>query len=250
MMCSSVRTACSLFDICLNLFLDRPSQHGRVVALDEAHKVILPLHLLSSQSIAGGLTECTTQYMTGTAAAIKFTDTILSTIRQQRHLGTRILISTQEPTISHKLLDLCSFTLCHRFTSPEWLNFLKAHVAAAGQEDDRSKLMARIVALDSGEGFLFAPSGIVEASNQWQSENWGDAMSHLAVADGEPSFGDESETQDVDPFAKRTDYASGAEVRVGATSGGALEKMGLRYFKIKIRKRITEDGGKSVLAVG
>ena len=190
--------------------------------------------------------------MTGTAAAVKFTDTILSTIRQQRHLGARILISTQEPTISTKLLDLCSFTLCHRFSSPEWLSFLKAHIAAAGQEEDRTKMMARIVALDSGEAFLFAPSGITRAKSQYQNEGWEDAMGRLAVAGDESGFGGEGEERawDVDPSARSFDYASRAAAAAGAASGGALEKLGLRYIKIKIRRRITVDGGMSVLAMG
>lgn len=32
-------SACALFDICLSLFLENPPKNGRVVALDEAHKV-------------------------------------------------------------------------------------------------------------------------------------------------------------------------------------------------------------------
>ena len=42
-------TACGLFDICLGVFLEQDSKIGRVVALDEAHKVCItysPLHLL------------------------------------------------------------------------------------------------------------------------------------------------------------------------------------------------------------
>lgn len=33
-------TACTLFDICLSLFLEDTSSAGRVIALDEAHKVL------------------------------------------------------------------------------------------------------------------------------------------------------------------------------------------------------------------
>ena len=55
-----------------------------------------------------------------------FTDTLLSTVRLQRHLGARILISTQEPTISSDLLSLCSVTIVHRFSSPAWVRALQA----------------------------------------------------------------------------------------------------------------------------
>ncbi|KAF8254092.1 hypothetical protein K440DRAFT_592903 [Wilcoxina mikolae CBS 423.85] len=198
-------TACSLFDICLNLFLDRPPRHGRVIALDEAHK-----------------------YMTVTAAAQKFTDTLLSTIRQQRHLGTRVIISTQEPTISPKLLDLCTFTLCHRFSSPEWLGFLKAHIAAAGHEEKRA-MMAGLVALDSGEAFLFAPSGIMMAKK--------DVLGMLDVNTLKIVHEDGMSEDSEDDYEKSDD------------DGKRLEKFGLKYMKVKIRKRITQDGGRSVMAV-
>ncbi|KAI6478784.1 hypothetical protein MCOR13_011661, partial [Pyricularia oryzae] len=36
--CVPAQTACSLFNICLSLFLEQESKIGRVVALDEAHK--------------------------------------------------------------------------------------------------------------------------------------------------------------------------------------------------------------------
>lgn len=38
-------SACVLFDICLALFLEQPPSVGRVVALDEAHKVSVSPHL-------------------------------------------------------------------------------------------------------------------------------------------------------------------------------------------------------------
>ncbi|KAK3331156.1 hypothetical protein B0H66DRAFT_598651 [Apodospora peruviana] len=95
--CVTAELAYSLSNICLSLFLEQDSAKvGRVVALDEAHKYM------------NELAECQT-----------LTENLLSTIRLQRHLGARVLIATQEPTISHKLLDLCSVTVVHRFTSPD-----------------------------------------------------------------------------------------------------------------------------------
>jgi len=101
-------SACVLFDICLALFLEDQSGIDKVIALDEAHK-----------------------FMNGTAASEVFTQSLLTVIREQRHKGARVIIATQEPTISPKLLDLCSMTYVHRFTSPEWLETLKKHLAAA-----------------------------------------------------------------------------------------------------------------------
>jgi hypothetical protein len=66
--------ACLLFNICLGLFLERDSSVGCVTALDEAHK-----------------------YMTESSEAMPLINSLLSTIRLQRRLGARIIISTQEP---------------------------------------------------------------------------------------------------------------------------------------------------------
>ena len=63
--------------------------------------------------------------MTDTPASKALTELILSIIRQQRHFGARVIISSQEPTISPRLMDLCSMIMVHRFTSPEWFGVLR-----------------------------------------------------------------------------------------------------------------------------
>jgi len=37
--CVTAESACALFNMCLSMFLEQPSTVGRIVALDEAHKV-------------------------------------------------------------------------------------------------------------------------------------------------------------------------------------------------------------------
>ncbi|KAI0598880.1 hypothetical protein F4775DRAFT_553434 [Biscogniauxia sp. FL1348] len=161
--------ASSLFNICLSIFLAQETSIGRVVALDEAHK-----------------------YMDQTSDSAALTNTLLSTIRLQRHLGVRVVISTQEPTISPKLLDLSSIAIIHRFTSPDWFSALKKHLAGvallskitnmierpqqSGSLDEEtpislnvetssnelaSQLFARIVTLKTGEALVFAPNAVV-----------------------------------------------------------------------------------------
>jgi len=49
-------TACVLFDICLSLFLESPTNSGRVVALDEGHKVEFK-HRQITHLITGKLTD-------------------------------------------------------------------------------------------------------------------------------------------------------------------------------------------------
>lgn len=172
--------------------------------------------------------------MTATSPAQKLTDNLLSVIRQQRHLATRVLISTQEPTISPKLLDLCNVIVAHRFTSPEWLSFMKHHLAAVAVEADSSALglLERIVALNEGEAYLFAPAGIVSAKDFDPAYNQDDEFNGGYGAedgeDGEGSFEEEEEEEDEEDEQ--------------------IRKLGLGYLKIKVRKRLTEDGGKSILA--
>ncbi|KAL9024036.1 MAG: hypothetical protein Q9196_006809 [Gyalolechia fulgens] len=179
--------ACALFDVCLHLFLELGPKTGKIVALDEAHT-----------------------FMTGTDQSSAFTESLLSVIRKQRHTGTRVIIATQEPTISPKLLDLCTITIVHRFTSPDWLQALKAHLAGvsdlSGEDAQRNigKIFRMIVNLQAGQAFLFSPSALLDALDSEQT-----------------------------------------------TPGRPLnvQKLGLRYVKMKVRKRLTEDGGRSILAV-
>ena len=91
---------------------------------------------------------------------------LLSVIRQQRHLATRVIIATQEPTISPSLLDLCSMTIVHRFTSRAWLTALQSHPAAVSSEGESSKqgvqdVFKQIVELEAGQGLIFSPSAMV-----------------------------------------------------------------------------------------
>ncbi|KAI9841639.1 MAG: hypothetical protein M1837_000486 [Sclerophora amabilis] len=173
--------ACLLFDISLSIFLKSAGQKGIVVALDEAH-----------------------QYMTDTPSAVAFTNKLKEIIRLQRHMAARIIISTQEPTISPELLDLSSMTIVHRFTSPKWMEALRSHLAglssmAALENGDGSDgrrqvkdIFNTIVKLSVGQALMFSPTALLGVSSD------------------------------------------------------KLEKLGLGYMKVKIRQRITSDGGKSI----
>ena len=135
--------------------------------------------------------------MTDTPASKALTESLMGVIRQQRHYGARVIISTQEPSISPKLIDLCSITVMHRFSSPEWLDVLRRHILVSDEEGDRGSkvgLLREIMRLKTGEALVFAPSAI---------------------------FGPRSE--------------AGAW-RIGAD----------QLLRMRMRKRITWDGGRSV----
>lgn len=227
--------ACSLFNMCLSLFLEQDSNVGRVIALDEAHK-----------------------YMGNGEDSKALTSSLETAIRIQRHIGARVIISTQEPTISPRLLDLCSATIVHRFTSPDWLSMLQKHLAGASNwltagnsgvhpESDAptsaaiikkefgahtepnesymgvkplgttgaellADLFRKIVSLRTGEALLFAPSAAIGVKNV-PDEN----------LDGDSDDSTDDERKEV--------------VRLGH---GVL--------KIRVRKRVTQDGGQSIMA--
>ena len=143
--------------------------------------------------------------MTATSSSSKFTESLLRVIREQRHLATRVIIATQEPTISPALLDLSSMTIVHRFTSPSWLTVLKSHLAGMSVEGETSKrdiagMFKHIVNLEAGQALLFSPSAM-----------------------------------------------TGVDSKAGADRL-KMQKLGMRYLKIGVRKRLTEDGGRSILA--
>lgn len=141
----------------------------------------------------------------------KLTESLITAVRLQRHLACRVVIATQGPTISPRLLDLCSFTLVHRFTSLDWLKVLGNHLAAASLEmstrtasEVLERILVQIIDLNSGEALLFAPSAIL----------------------------------DVEDVVDR-----------GETAKWRLGRLGISYLKVRIRYRLTSDGGKSVLAI-
>ncbi|KAF9815552.1 hypothetical protein IEO21_04552 [Rhodonia placenta] len=105
--------ACDLFQIVIRMFIRADVGTGKVLVVDEAHKY------LSAHKGQSGLTK-----------------SLLTLIRQQRHMAMRVIISTQEPTVVPPvLLDLCGVAILHRFSSPSWWEHLAKHVSAQLSED-------------------------------------------------------------------------------------------------------------------
>jgi DNA helicase HerA-like ATPase len=97
--------------------------------------------------------------MLNTPGSKVLTEYLTRVIRLQRHLGARVVISTQEPTVSTDLIALCSVTVIHRFTSPAWYNALKKHINAM---DDDDKIMHDIEGLETGEAIVYAPNAVLD----------------------------------------------------------------------------------------
>lgn len=107
--------------------------------------------------------------MTDTPASKALTESLMRVIREQRHHGARVIISTQEPSISPRLIDLCSITIMHRFSSPEWLDVLRRHILVSDKEGDGGNkvgLLREIMRLKTGEALVFAPSAALAGKGE------------------------------------------------------------------------------------
>ncbi|KAK5063216.1 hypothetical protein LTR84_005293 [Exophiala bonariae] len=107
------------------------------------------------------------KFLTKTGEAKRLTEQLVSLIRQQRHLSTRVVIATQEPTLSSQLIDLCNICIVHRFNSPAWFSVLRDHLAGAnassgGGKAEAPQLFVDIVALRTGEAFVFCPTALMD----------------------------------------------------------------------------------------
>jgi len=131
--------------------------------------------------------------MLNTPGSKMLTGYLATLIRLQRHKGVRVVISTQEPTVSTDLIALCSVTVIHRFTSPAWYSALKKHINAM---DNDKEILRQIESLETGEALVYAPNAVM-----------------------------------------------------GREEDGTLVKLPGQLLKLNIRKRITKDGGESIMAV-
>ncbi|KAJ7325437.1 hypothetical protein DFH08DRAFT_752550 [Mycena albidolilacea] len=161
-------TASVLFDIVLGSFTQWQTACGKVVVLDEAHK-----YLVNSDQA-------------------RLNQSISNMIRLQRHLATRIIIATQEPTVvPPTILDLASIIVCHRFSSPAWCSHLARHVST-GSEDWYKEVMA----LPTGHALVFSPAAALATDER-----------------------------------------------------GKVVLLGRNHLRLRVRPRLTLDGGASILAV-
>jgi hypothetical protein len=206
-----------LFNICLSLFLEQdPSKVGRIIALDEAHK-----------------------YMNESGEASALTEQLLATIRLQRHLGARVVISTQEPTVSPKLLDLCSVTIVHRFTSPEWLRALQRHLAGVSGS-------AKFLEQASDSGSVAESSGDDADSGVGGLADGVKALSLGGVNSGQVAMGLFAQIVEL-RVGEALLFAPNAILDVSGTTA-QVKKLSNGVLKVRIRNRVTEDGGRSVMA--
>ncbi|KAJ5383776.1 hypothetical protein N7517_001687 [Penicillium concentricum] len=214
--------ACALFNIAVSLFLKDRHDAGRIIALDEAHK-----------------------FMTSTSSeAADLTETLLSVVRQQRHLAARVIIATQEPTLAPSLLELCNMTIIHRFSSPAWFKAIKSHIAGAGIEElgqkttASSSIFQKIVRLPTGEALVFCPTALLDIAK------YDDQQDEEYSSDTSSS---QSDTSDGSSSADSSQIATPDSDSQDEPTPRRVVQLGTAYAHIRVRDRITLDGGRSVL---
>ena len=111
-------------------------------------------------------------------------------------------------------MNLCSTTIVRRFTSPEWLRVLRKHLAAAADDPSKTKEES-----DDSEG-----KGAVSLFNRIVQLDVGEALlfSPTAVVD--------------------------SQVCKEGDGGICFRHLGDDFLNVRIRKRVTEGGGQSVLS--
>lgn len=114
-----------IFQVLLSIF--RTIQSPKLVVLDEAHKYL-------ANSMSDGLTV-----------------SVLEVIRQMRHYGMRIVISSQNPKgLPEEILELCSVAILHRFHSIDWFNYLKRKLPLADSD------LEEIFSVPPGSALVFS----------------------------------------------------------------------------------------------
>lgn len=96
-----------------------------------------------------------------------FTEALIRLVRQQRHLSARVIVATQEPTLSTNFLEFCDVSIVHRFRSPAWFEVIENHLAGmvwtGGSETNSSTgVFETIVGLGDGEALLFCPNAYLD----------------------------------------------------------------------------------------
>lgn len=101
----SAPEANGVFQVLLEHF-QAPADVVKVVVFDEAHRY------MGTEGSTDGLAQDIVRYA-----------------REQRHLGLRVLVSTQSPlNLPSELLELVTVFVAHRYQSPEWHHCLCKHL--------------------------------------------------------------------------------------------------------------------------
>lgn len=121
---------------------------------------------------------------------------------------------------------------------------LRGHLAAAAKTRDEEEIFETIVGLRVGEALLFAPAAMLELAGN----DDGDGNDKRGKAKNEVHEDDDDD--DDDDKNKNNDMSTKAsKLKTPDLQDLTPHKLGIRYVKVRVRKRLTVDGGQSLYAV-
>eukprot|EP00768_Dysnectes_brevis_P007853 gnl/Dysnectes_brevis/6810_a10837_397.p1 GENE.gnl/Dysnectes_brevis/6810_a10837_397~~gnl/Dysnectes_brevis/6810_a10837_397.p1 ORF type:complete len:609 (-),score=137.99 gnl/Dysnectes_brevis/6810_a10837_397:74-1900(-) len=121
----------TVFSILTQMFIASQMKCPKVIVLDECHRYITSTKLTP-------LTRC-----------------VLTLVREMRHYGGRVLLSTQKPDdLPAQLLELCSLAVLHHMFSPVWASHLSAHLDVGLSP---AELLGELSQCAQGDCLLFSP---------------------------------------------------------------------------------------------
>lgn len=123
------------------------------------------------------------------------------------------------------------------------MKVLRGHLAAAAKTRDEEEIFETIVSLRVGEALLFAPAAMLELVGN----------DGLTDGDGNDKRGkakNEVHEDDDDDKNKSNDMSTKAsKLKTPDLQDLTPHKLGIRYVKVRVRNRLTVDGGQSLYAV-
>lgn len=175
-------SANGIFQVLLEQFRDTDVPYGKLCVFDEAHK-----------------------YLSG-AKSLGLTNAIVDTVRQMRHYGMRVAISTQSPVaLPPEVLELTTIAILHRFHSRDWFEYISKKIPL---QPDIS--LAQVQQLEPGQALVFAS------------------------------------THELDTAVNATDDCiGGKDGGHGSDFVDLVANPPTSVFKVQLRKRLTGDGGAS-----
>lgn len=165
--------------------------------------------------------------------------------------------------VDPRVLDLVSFIVIHRFTSPSWATHLNKHIhleSTHSTEEPRITWFDTASRLRTGEALIFAPSALALRSGADPvTSNPSSDTASASDDSGENGKGAAEEgTKDVDGPVSLLVRASSSvgpkQVNIGKqvaqrVASQLVGPLGSGCLKIRTRLRLNKDGGASVLAV-
>ena len=127
------------------------------------------------------------------------------------------------------------------------MRVLRGHLAAAAKAGDEDEIFETIVNLSVGQALLFAPAAMLELVG-------GGGLDGRDRNDGRGKAQDEAEghedgDEDDDNDKNNDESTKASKLKTLHLQAPTPHKLGMRYVQVRIRDRLTADGGQSLYAV-